>query len=436
VHFIFIRTLVIQSLILSLAYLIFQILTVTVNKIKYADGFYKFYTILCFLFFVPTKATWSLLFESLHPEKSMGSATDIISNGINIGHILTDMTLKKHLSQKFDLSQCLIRFWIIGSILFFMWNIIKYIKSRYILKRWMHEPNCNVQEIFNKVLDEYNIDKRRICLKQCSIHISPGIYGLNRGICVIPDIYVENSNINIEGIMRHECQHYLRKDNLVKFFLFLVNVLFWFNPIIPCIRRKILYFSEIICDERALRGQPYEYLVSYKKTLITALNLQINMIYSLTGNNYSGFSLNNSARIKAIFYNHDKRKNKLLYLVLFFIFFFVSYASYEMSASSNNYILKSYLLYNREIYNENKNEWDEVDFEENLTAVILREYKPYGISYNTKSQEMLYNGKQVSLFEDSFINFTYTNIGELRIIVNRNKEGEIVNITSVDGNNN
>lgn len=428
-----IHSLVIQALVLSFACLVFQIITIKVDKIKYARVICRFYTILCFLFCVTTKTIWSLLFRTMDSERTVVTTTSIISNSINLGHVLTDIMLKKHLSQKFSLSKCLFYIWIIGSIIYFMCYLIRYIKSRRMLKRWMHDPKSEVQELFDKIIEEYNIDKSRICLKQCKMHISPGIYGISRVVCVLPDIYMENSNINIEGIIRHECQHYLRKDNLIEFFLFLVNVLFWFNPMVLFLRRRVLYFREIVCDERALKGRSYEYLVSYKKTLVTVLKLQSNMIYS-TGSNYSGYSLNNATRIESIFHNYGKRKNKRFYVILFLIIFFVSYVSYEMSIYSNVYILKSYLLYNEDIYNENKDEWDEVNFEENLMAIILREYESYGISYDMKSQKMFYKGNPVGLFEDKYINLFYINNGKLHITVDRTKEGEIIHVAIFDNN--
>jgi bla regulator protein blaR1 len=92
--------------------------------------------------------------------------------------------------------------------------------------------------------------------------MEPGIFGIFHPLMLWPDRLSERlENEHIEGILAHELVHVRRHDNLTAAIHMLVEVVFWFHPMVWWIESRMLQERESACDEAVvqLAGRPEVY---------------------------------------------------------------------------------------------------------------------------------------------------------------------------------
>ena len=90
----------------------------------------------------------------------------------------------------------------------------------------------------------------------------PGIFGIVHPLMLWPDRLSERlEDEHIEGILAHELVHVRRHDNLTAAIHMLVEVIFWFHPMVWWIESRMLQERERACDEAVvqLAGGPEVY---------------------------------------------------------------------------------------------------------------------------------------------------------------------------------
>jgi bla regulator protein BlaR1 len=92
--------------------------------------------------------------------------------------------------------------------------------------------------------------------------MEPGIFGIFHPLMLWPDRLSERlENGHIEGILAHELMHVRRHDNLTAAIHMLVEVVFWFHPLVWWMESRMLEERERACDEAVvqLAGRPEVY---------------------------------------------------------------------------------------------------------------------------------------------------------------------------------
>ena len=91
--------------------------------------------------------------------------------------------------------------------------------------------------------------------------IEPGVIGMFRPAILLPDgIEGELSASQLEAVLTHERQHARRRDNVWAALHTLVQVLFWFHPLVWLIGRRLADEREKACDQAALvTASPEDY---------------------------------------------------------------------------------------------------------------------------------------------------------------------------------
>jgi beta-lactamase regulating signal transducer with metallopeptidase domain len=99
---------------------------------------------------------------------------------------------------------------------------------------------------------------------------TPAVYGLFRPVLVLPKEYSEAlSKKELFYMTLHELSHLKRNDLWTHAFAVLLQCLYWFNPFLYLVQRKLKQTREVCCDltvSRALKGESKP----YRKTLINA----------------------------------------------------------------------------------------------------------------------------------------------------------------------
>ena len=102
----------------------------------------------------------------------------------------------------------------------------------------------------------------RIPMLRSGDMMEPGIFGIFHPLMLWPDRLSERlENEHVEGILAHELMHVRRHDNLTAAIHMLVEVVFWFHPLVWWMESRMLEERERACDEAVvqLAGRPEVY---------------------------------------------------------------------------------------------------------------------------------------------------------------------------------
>jgi beta-lactamase regulating signal transducer with metallopeptidase domain len=118
------------------------------------------------------------------------------------------------------------------------------------LKRWM-----NVREIMRGAGD---LDLGApVPVKLVASYLEPGLVGIFRPVILMPRGVAEKlSPAELRAVLAHEISHHKRRDNLLASAQMVVEMLFWFHPLVWWIGSKLVAERERACDEAVLENNP------------------------------------------------------------------------------------------------------------------------------------------------------------------------------------
>ena len=85
-----------------------------------------------------------------------------------------------------------------------------------------------------------------------------------------PTIYmteVDCDDKELKYILIHEYTHWKRKDHWKQAFVYIMRIIFWWNPLFYFLNKDIRLMIEMGCDKTMLRNYPERYSLGYLKTL-------------------------------------------------------------------------------------------------------------------------------------------------------------------------
>lgn len=92
-------------------------------------------------------------------------------------------------------------------------------------------------------------------VKVTSADLAPGVFGVFRPVLILPSAVLhELSESHLQTILAHEMSHVNRRDNLTAAIHKLVEVMFWFHPLVWWIGANLLREREAACDESVVEG--------------------------------------------------------------------------------------------------------------------------------------------------------------------------------------
>jgi beta-lactamase regulating signal transducer with metallopeptidase domain len=106
----------------------------------------------------------------------------------------------------------------------------------------------------------------RIGIARSPLPEAPAVLGVRRPLILLPLAGCDDlSDDELEALLRHECAHVARRDNLVAGCASVLGSLFWFHPLVWLARRILRVERERACDEIAVGSG------EGKETYLTAL---------------------------------------------------------------------------------------------------------------------------------------------------------------------
>ncbi|WP_353095378.1 M23/M56 family metallopeptidase [Tissierella praeacuta] len=156
------------------------------------------------------------------------------------------------ISSNFSIKYLFPSIWILGILILTLNFIVSNIKYGYLIKLSQTSVEEYIEQILIESQRKLNI---RISLKayKSPFVYSPCLYGLFNPCILLPyDIEKKIDIDNLRYVISHELAHYKRKDIFLYTFIYILQIVYWFNPIIWYGLYRMKNDCEIACDALAL----------------------------------------------------------------------------------------------------------------------------------------------------------------------------------------
>ena len=123
------------------------------------------------------------------------------------------------------------------------------------------------QKLLAKISDRLNLKKIPAVVFSRDLK-SPAVYGLLKPILLLPERCLDKlTEEQAEHVLMHELCHLKRGDLLVHWFCLIIQVIYWFNPLLVWTRRQMRHVCEICCD-LSVANLLREKTTAYRNTLL------------------------------------------------------------------------------------------------------------------------------------------------------------------------
>lgn len=161
--------------------------------------------------------------------------------------------------------------WIAGMVSVTLFSLYTMIKIYFLRKNAYHITKQEEPDLYHQFftcLQELHI-KRNIKLYTSCTLSSPVSYGWIRPTVIIPqDLDILLSEEDVRYIFLHELQHYKHKDTILNDLVCLLQIIYWFNPLIWYGFRQLQKDREIACDNSVISVIGKEKCMNYGYTII------------------------------------------------------------------------------------------------------------------------------------------------------------------------
>ncbi|HBF1820730.1 TPA: M56 family metallopeptidase [Clostridioides difficile] len=180
-------------------------------------------------------------------------------------------SFNNNFNPKMSISFFIICVWITGIIIYLFFILSKYLKFKnLIIDTSSKVEKESIKKTYKNLLIELNI-KKDIHLRYTEELESPACIGLFKTYILLPNFgYNED---DIYWILKHELTHVKNKDIVIKFLVLFTKSLFWFNPLVYIMSKKINKDCELCCDESVLNNCSTKERSFYGLALLHAIEI-------------------------------------------------------------------------------------------------------------------------------------------------------------------
>lgn len=166
------------------------------------------------------------------------------------------------------LNNALFFIWISGVAILTVFTLLAMLKISKIKKHTNSLRNNGLLSLFEDCKHKLKITGC-IIVGESSLVKTPMTFGLLKTYVVLPRHFDEwLSEKDIEYIFLHELSHYKNKDFAVNYFMVILQVLYWFNPLVWLAFRRMRLDREIACDAKVLNSLNEKAYMEYGNSII------------------------------------------------------------------------------------------------------------------------------------------------------------------------
>ena len=169
---------------------------------------------------------------------------------------------------EFTLLNLLVSVWIVGSVIYILWVMIKYYKAVKALKANVIDGTPEMQAKLDLISQKCGI-RRKVKLKITDCVISPVTYGFFNHVILIPNREFDDRDFGY--IAMHECCHIKNKDIWIKLLTEFYCGIFWWNPFVHLLKKDLTYCLELRCDKRVTSELSENRCTVYYEVLVTQM---------------------------------------------------------------------------------------------------------------------------------------------------------------------
>lgn len=225
--------------------------------------------------------------------------------------------------------QLLLIVWMVGSLIQFVRCVYNYRKVIYVISQW--EEWNGKQRSMEQIYKDTG-KKIPVCIRVSRAIGTPMVIGVWKKTILLPK--EEYSSKEFYYILLHEYTHILNKDLLVKWFIQICSIIFWWNPIWRILKKEIAKELEIKCDLSVTMRLTKEETKEYLQTIINTLKYSSNRKKIKDYNDYGVAALIRSSQREVIerfnmIVNTSKKKKTYInriYMGIFLVLFIFSYS--------------------------------------------------------------------------------------------------------------
>lgn len=157
---------------------------------------------------------------------------------------------KRNLTEGFEVSsikEVFFYIWLTGLIIMFsylVYNSLKLLRNSIKAKA---VKNKNIEHLLNS----FNL-KKKVTVKSSEVITTPLVFGLFRYTILLPKRTLEWSREDLDLIIAHEAAHILRKDPFMLAFQNILKIIYFFNPLIWLLDKKMTIQREQLSDLKAV----------------------------------------------------------------------------------------------------------------------------------------------------------------------------------------
>lgn len=246
------------------------------------------------------------------------------------------------------LKRTAIGLWALGAVALLILIVVLQIRLHKTVKR-SEKITHLFPGLLNSCRNGLRINKTVEVCRSAEIH-TPILAGIWKPKIILPDDTDWSSKKDMEYIFRHELTHYVRRDNLLKTFMLVINAVFWWNPFLYIIRCNIRDDCEYDCDAAVTKGMPEDERFYYSDMLLR--NMEANKGLSSI---VSAFAKENKIVRRLSFIMNKRTKHifftvcTLLFLSILTISTVYAFAEKEESCDDGSLISR---VVNQEMYDK------------------------------------------------------------------------------------
>lgn len=254
------------SLVMTGVISLFLILRGVVRKSMSSRLKYYIWIVLLIGLLIPHRAWFNLNTPEVPISQTIQTHTSPLREGGSLASTAADGSAVSWIAY---LPLIFIAVWVAGMILKTGLQIYRYNRYKSLLKRW-REPICeaDILERFAVVREEVGLESKPIQLYWSAMIQSPMQMGMFHCDIYLP--YTLNNPDEAELVMRHEAVHYRRHDLWYKFFVNIVTIIHWFNPVVIFAAKIIENDCEEACDSQVVMVADIEEKYRYVDAILGA----------------------------------------------------------------------------------------------------------------------------------------------------------------------
>ncbi|MCB2311402.1 M56 family metallopeptidase [Clostridium tagluense] len=163
--------------------------------------------------------------------------------------------------------------WLIGVLSILLYIIIVNIMLWISIKKSPHCERTDIDKILQVAKSRLKVNSKISVIYEKHLK-SPAVYGIIR-----PKILISENIINrltpeeLKFVFLHEVTHIKRKDLVVNVIIMLLQVIYWFNPLIWYSLYQFKQDCEVACDATALTVLSSKEVIEYGQTIINMLKI-------------------------------------------------------------------------------------------------------------------------------------------------------------------